>query len=117
MIGTFGIPSKQETVKPAAKPVAVPVESKQEKTSAETCAVPTAAYTIVLASAVSKRNAEEFVSSLNAQGYNDVKIIETKSMRRVVYSHFENESEAQTALNKINDKDFAKEAWVLKLNK
>ncbi len=115
MIGTFGISSKQETAKPMAKPVAMPTESKQEKTSAETSAIPTAAYTIVLASAVSKRNAEEFASSLNAQGYNDVEIIETKSMRRVVYSHFENESEARTALNKINDKDFAKEAWILKL--
>lgn len=115
MLGTFGTLSKQEVAKPIAKPVATSVKSKQEKAPAETMAKQTAVYTIVLASAVSKRNAKDFVSSLNSQGYNDVEILETKSMRRVVYSHFENESDARTALNKINDKDFAKEAWILKL--
>ena len=71
-------------------------------------------YTIVLASAVSERNAEEFIESLNKQGYPHAEIYKTSSMRRVIYNHFETEQEARKALKKLNDKDFAAEAWVLK---
>lgn len=71
-------------------------------------------YTIVLASAVSKKNAKYFIESLRKQGYNYAEIYKTQSMRRVIYGHFETEREALAALGKIKDKDFAVGAWIMK---
>ena len=89
----------------------------EAKSSEEKITSPPKPYTIVLASAVSEKNAKEFIASLHKQGYNDAKIHKTTSMRRVIYSHFETEQEARVVLNKMSDKDFAAEAWIMKIKK
>lgn len=117
MIGALDFPSNIE--KPAAPKVEKAQMAKEDAEEAKTKAVEKVSvavkpYTIVLASAVSERNAKEFIESLNKQGYPHAEIYKTSSMRRVIYNHFETEQEAREALKKINDKDFAAEAWVMK---
>ena len=117
MIGVLDFPSNTEkTAAPKVEKVQKTNEGAEEvKTKpAGKVSVVVKPYTIVLASAVSERNAEEFIESLNKQGYPHAEIYKTSSMRRVIYNHFETEQEARKALKKLNDKDFAAEAWVLK---
>ena len=117
MIGVLDFPSNTEkTAAPKVEKVQKTNEGAAEvKTKpAGKVSVVVKPYTIVLASAVSERNAKEFIESLNKQGYPHAEIYKTSSMRRVIYNHFETEQEARKALKKLNDKDFAAEAWVLK---
>lgn len=72
-------------------------------------------YTIVLASAVSKHNAEAFVASLKKRGFTKAEVYKSKSMRRVIYSRFGSERQAQAALNEITANDFAADAWVMRI--
>lgn len=100
-------PAESKTESPAAAP-------KQPATPTE-ASTPSHYYTIVLASAVSKPNAEAFVAALKARGFNKAEVYKSKSMRRVVYSRFATESQAQAALNEITANDFAADAWVMKI--
>ena len=86
-----------------------------DNTKATRAETPEKEFTIVLASAVTKKNALGFIESLKAEGYTEAEVLETKSMRRVVYSAYNTEHEARIALNKISKNDFAKDAWILKL--
>lgn len=85
-------------------------ESKQQDVKEEISA---GYYTIVLASKVSKKGAEDYISRLKAAGYESVSIYEHGSMRRVVMGSFQTESDAVNKLNKLrnNDSQFA-EAWI-----
>ena len=115
MIGTLHFLTSTNTKKEAAsckknvKKVTAEAQPTEEKA---TC--PPKPYTIVLASAVSEKNAKDFIASLHRQGYNHAEIYQTSSMRRVIYNHFETEQEARIALNNMSDKDFAAEAWIMK---
>ena len=73
-------------------------------------------WTIVLASQVAKKNAEIFVGQLKGKGYADTEIVQRAKGIKVVYGHFESESEAQNQLRKLRQQssDFA-EAWVMNL--
>ena len=72
-------------------------------------------YCLVLASQVSKKNAEIFVSQLQAKGFEDVRIL-TTTMTRVVYGHFVSESEAYNQLQSLqNQSEHFQDAWVLKV--
>lgn len=116
MIGALDFPAnintdkKSSFIKKNAEKATTEAKSSEEKVT-----IPPKPYTIVLASAVSEKNAKEFIASLRKQGYNDAEIHQTPSMRRVIYSHFETEQEARATLNKINDKDFAAGAWIMKI--
>lgn len=104
-------PATETSGKPAETPAAAPAQPAKPTVAA----TPSHYYTIVLASAVSKPNAEAFVASLKARGFNKAEIYKSKSMRRVVYSRFATESQAQAALNEITANDFAADAWVMKI--
>ena len=114
MIGALDFPTNTNAGKKST------LNNKDAKTTAATqtteekAASPHKPYTIVLASAVSEKNAKDFIETLSRQGYNHAEIYKTKSMRRVIYNHFETEREARDALNKMSGKDFAAEAWVMK---
>ena len=72
-------------------------------------------YTIVLASKVSRSGANEMVSVMERNGWNDIRILESdKHNRKVVYGHYATESEAAKALSTLRGKDdtFA-QAWIL----
>ena len=73
-------------------------------------------YSIILASRVSKKGAEDFVKRLNRAGYKEASVYEDGSMRRVVYGSYGSEREAERALNVLKKKDetFAG-TWVQKL--
>ena len=73
-------------------------------------------YSIILASRVSKKGAEDFVKRLNRAGYKEASVYESGSMRRVVYGSYGSEREAERALNVLKKKNetFAS-TWVQKL--
>lgn len=73
-------------------------------------------YSIIMASRVSKRGAEDFVRRLNRAGYKEASVYENGSMRRVVYGSYGSEREAERALNVLKKKNetFAG-TWVQKL--
>ena len=73
-------------------------------------------YSIIMASRVSKRGAEDFVKRLNRAGYKEASVYENGSMRRVVYGSYGSEREAEKALNVLKKKNetFAG-TWVQKL--
>ena len=76
-------------------------------------------YCIVLASQVSKRNAEIFIEKLKKKGLDSVELY-TKSrvqtIRRVVCGNYQTQEEAYKALRKIHKNEELKDAWVYKLN-
>ena len=70
-------------------------------------------YTIVLASHVTKTNAQEYVRQLEKKGF-DAQVI-SKTSTKVIYGRYATESDAYKALNSLRDHDDFKEAWVLKV--
>lgn len=72
-------------------------------------------YVIVLASKVSKQGAETFIAQLGKAGFNDARLLERGSMRKVVYGNYPTEASAYSALNALRDESTAfAEAWVSK---
>lgn len=73
-------------------------------------------YTIVLASSVSKHNANAYIKEMNRKGFSEASVYETNSMRRVIYSSFPSQEDARKMLKSLRSRsaDFS-EAWVLKL--
>lgn len=78
-------------------------------------AVPAPApYCIVLASQVTERNANEFISKLRDKGI-EARIYMHKNVRRVVCGYYSTEAEAYQAMHDIHRQDGLSEAWVYKL--
>ena len=70
-------------------------------------------FTIVLASHVTKTNAQEFVRQLEKKGFKAQVI--SKTSTKVIYGRYTTEGEAYQALNSLRDNEDFKEAWVLKV--
>ena len=99
---------QNDTCKLAPKAEVKQVEQTKETKKADY-------YAIVLASAISKKNAEAFTSHLKAKGYDEAAIYDNGNLTRVIYGSFASESLAYDSLRKLrDDSDFA-EAWVLKI--
>ena len=101
-------------------PSDVPVEPVEDKEKAvEPVDVPvvkpTVSYCIVMASQVSQRNAEDFVSQLQKKGYSDARVYLNNNIRRVVCGSFETESEAYKQLHKVHRDQSLADAWVYKI--
>ena len=76
-------------------------------------------YCIVLASQVSKRNAELFIERLKEKGLDSAEICttnKTQIIRRVICGNFQTQEEAYQALRKIHKDEELKDAWVYKFN-
>lgn len=71
-------------------------------------------YYIVLASRVTKKNAEIFVNQLKDKGIDSLKVYEHNNVVRVVYGGYETERDAQNTLRKLRDNDIFEQAWVYK---
>ena len=99
------VPVAAETAK--AKPNAVAKQAEPVKTNF---------FTIVLASKVGKKGAEDFVNKLKAAGYIKAEVLEKGSQRKVVFGHYDTESSANAALHKLRnaDRQFG-EAWIAKI--
>ena len=75
----------------------------------------TYSYTLVLASQVSKKNANNFIATLQKAGFNDARILET-TMTRVVYGTYATKNEVYNAQQQLRAKSrHFKEAWVMKI--
>ena len=92
---------------PAApeQPAAQAEENKQEHP-----------YTIVLASAVSKKNAQIFVDNLIASGENTAEVYVSGKMRRVIVGKFSTEKEAYEYISaKRKTNGSFSQAWILRM--
>ena len=75
----------------------------------------TTGYCLVLASHVSKKNAQAFVDELHKRGFTEAEIFIRNNVTRVVYGHFETMNAAYNRLNRVRDNKGFEEAWVFKL--
>ena len=100
---------KAEAEKPAAKPE--PAKAETEK------AVENKAdyYCIVLASALSKNNAKNFVQKLTSEGNKDIAAIDCPNGMKVVCGRFATEKEARRQLDSMRGDGKFKDAWVYKV--
>ena len=97
-------------VQPAEQKVEEKVEKKDDVQSAD-------AYSIVLASRVSRKGAEHLVSSLSRAGLNEASVYKKGNMIRVLYGKYSTESDAKKALSKLQHKDSRFEGtWVQRMN-
>ncbi len=77
----------------------------------------TKSYCIVLASHVSKKNAQHFIEILQKKGIDSARLYTHKEeVRRVVCGNFETPEEAYQALREIHRNKGLEDAWVYKLN-
>lgn len=70
-------------------------------------------YVIVLASQVSRTNAEIFINKLHNDGIADARMLEKGSSRKVICGSYTNESAAHSAICTINAEGNYSDAWVL----
>lgn len=121
---TKTVAAEKESTKPAAEPQDTMQESAQQAVSTETKKpenlitedkTPQQAYTIVLASQVSRTNAEDFIARLKKAGYPQARIWERNNIRRVVYGAYETEDLALSELRSVRGNKFFEEAWVIKV--
>ena len=90
----------------------------QEKTTEDNskASAPAANYTIVLASYVTKANADSYIRQMAKEGFTEAKYVKKGKVSRIIYSGYATEQEAQNALSLMrkDSKEFA-EAWVMAL--
>ena len=70
-------------------------------------------YCVVVASAISEKNAEGYVERLHKEGYKEAQVYKKGNMVRVVFPGFASEAEAHAKMNALSDRseEFAS-AWV-----
>ena len=113
--------SKIDAPKPVVKnDSAAPVkEVAKTVTKADTASVAAISqkpfYCIVLASYISKKNANAFVEELQQKGYAEAKVFIRNNVTRVIYGNFGTVNEAYNKLNSIQKRKGLEEAWVLKV--
>ncbi len=98
---------------PAVSEATVAVEAPEKAAPAVQKATP---YVVVLASAISQKNAETFVSKLHDKGYTNAEIMFNGKMRRVVLTGYQSETEAYTEAVYLHHQSRELEtAWVMQL--
>lgn len=73
-------------------------------------------FTIVLASKVTRTNAQEYVKQLVAKGFTQAKVYTNHKNNKVIFGQFTSEQEAYTMLNKLLKQHAFEDGWVLKIN-
>lgn len=72
-------------------------------------------WTLVLASHISKDNAEAFIASLQQKGFSQARILEQNNIIKVVYGQYSDKDSAYKNLKELKgNSDFA-QAWVLEV--
>ncbi len=72
-------------------------------------------YSIVLASRVTKANAEAFVCQLHKKGMKEAEVYSHGKGTKVIYKHFLTKDDATKALNKLTDDIEFSDCWVSKI--
>ena len=98
----------------AEKTVTEVTEVKKDTVAAQP-EKPKTDYCLVLASYVSKKNAQAFVDDLHKRGFTEAEIFIRNNVTRVVCGHFGTMNAAYNRLNRVRDNKGFEEAWVLKL--
>ena len=113
---------KQPAVSPAeARPDSVPASIEAQTVADSTLTAPAEVsrsegkYTIVLASSVTVKNAENFVTTLKKKGYKEAEVYAKGRMTRVVYCHFPTEGAAYACLDTLRANREFSDAWVMAL--
>lgn len=91
-------------------------QSSEKTTGNSEASASTAKYTIVLASYVTRANADSFIRQMAKEGFPEAEYVKRGKVSRIIYSGYATEQEAQNALSLLrkNSKKFA-EAWVMSL--
>lgn len=91
-------------------------QSSEKTTGNSKAPTSTAKYTIVLASYVTRANADSFIRQMAKEGFAEAEYVKRGKVSRIIYSGYATEQEAQNALSLLrkNSKEFA-EAWVMAL--
>lgn len=116
-----GLPARLEqtaSATPAAAAQAAPAALSAATAQPAATAAPdeaAARYTIVLVSAVPRKNAERFAEEMKAKGHADTSIFIRGKMTRVVTGRYASEAEAATALRRLRADDAFADAWVMAL--
>ncbi len=69
-------------------------------------------FCLVLASKVSKKNAESFVSQLEKKGYDQARVLTENKSIKVIYGHYKSLNEAYNNLNHLKGNENFYDAWV-----
>lgn len=72
-------------------------------------------FCIVLASRVTKKNADAFVTKLTTNGYEASTLIEGNKSIKVVYGKYKTRNDAYNALNDLRGNEFFYDAWVYQI--
>ena len=107
---TIAKPEKsQPTVKPDTLQSQVGAKEAEEKKADQE------GYSIVLASYITKKNANAFVEDLHKKGFNKAEVFIRNNVTRVILGSFKTETDAYNKLRTLRgEKDF-EEAWVMKI--
>lgn len=91
-----------------------PTEDTKCTTESTAASQPQPYYAIVLASQVSKKNAEYFIGQLSKKGFTSARIHSKGKNLRVIFGHYQTENEAYNALRPLRqaNEEFA-EGWVM----
>ena len=104
-----------DTVAPAVEPAKEVVQPIAKADTASVAAPQALHYCIVLASCISKKNANAFVEELHQKGYTEAEVYIRNNVTRVIYGNFKTVNEAYNKLNRIQKRKGLEEAWVLKV--
>lgn len=92
-------------------------ETKVQKVKEPEEPVHTHFFSIVLASRVTKANAENFVNKLKDGGYDKAEVVSRNNGSKVIYGRFASEAEAQKFLRELRSSAEAfNEGWVMEFN-
>ena len=69
----------------------------------------------MLATQVSKRNADAFIERLQQQGFGQAEIFVRKNITRVIYGHYASEEDARDDLRRFHRNSETAEAWLMQL--
>ena len=93
-----------------------PTNSIQKQAPADTASHPeTTGYTIVIASHVSRKNAQSYTADLNKRGYDQANVYTHAGRTKIVYGLYATRQEAQKVLNRLNKIDEFNSCWITRL--
>lgn len=111
--------AKTPVLKPVAEPQSQDVESEAQPEEETIEATPskeaTPYYSIVLASRVTKRNAEAYVKMLHGKGLDQAEVLVKGKSVKVVYGKYASETEARQSRNQLTDNIEFNDSWILEV--
>lgn len=98
----------------SAKTITKKIKVEQEKISPSVSPsdVDSSRFCIILASRITRKNAERFVDELKKSGIADAYTYVHNNVVRVAYGKFTTEKDAQDSLRKLRDNSYFEQAWV-----